>query len=214
MFHRLTTLLGVPLALGASQAEAQRFEVIPIAGYQFNAGFRSGATYTAVTPDTLSALGLAGGVDYGLIVGYVFSRAFQLELQYDRQETMLQIDESVDPGNIPELKLATNALQLGATLKAPIDILQPFFTVSVGANYLNPKDPGVDSETKFAWGIGIGVLRLITPHLGLRAQTRLLSTRLGKDDKAFCDITDECFGYTTTTHLNQANLLGAVIIAF
>jgi len=213
MLRRASVILAVLVTLGGTAAQAQ-FQITPLAGYQFGGNFKSGTTYSAVVPDTLSAISLAGGFQWGLILGYGFGDVFQLELQYDRQNTMLEIDEAVDPGNIPELKLATNALQVGATLKAPIEAFQPFFTFSVGATHLKPSEAGRESETYFSGAIGIGALKMFSPRAGLRVQTRLLSTRLGRDEKSFCDINDQCYGYTTTTNLNQANLLGGVIIAF
>lgn len=213
MLRRASLLLAILVTVGGTAAHAQ-FQITPLAGYQFPANFKSGSTYSAVVPDTLGAIGLSGGFQWGLILGYGFGDIFQLELQFDRQTTSLEIDEAVDPGDIPELELASNALQIGATLKAPIELFQPFFTFSMGVNHLKPSEAGRESETYFAGGIGIGAIKMVSPRVGLRVQTRLLSTRLGKDEKSFCDITDQCFAYTTTTNLNQANLLGGLIVSF
>jgi hypothetical protein len=212
MVRRASVLLAILFTVGGTAAQAQ-FQITPVAGYQFGGNFKSGSTYSAVVPDTLSAVSLAGGFQWGLILGYGFGDVFQLELQYDRQSTMLEIDEAVDPG-IPELKLATNALQVGATLKAPIEVFRPFFTVSAGGTHIKPSEAGRESETYFSWAIGIGAMKMVSPRVGLRVQTRLLSTRLGSDEKSFCNMNDECFGYTTTTNLNQANLLGGIVVAF
>lgn len=213
MLRRASVLLAILVTLGVTGAHAQ-FQITPLAGYQFGGNFKSGTTFSAVVPDTLGALGLSGGFQWGLILGYGFGDVFQLELQYDRQNSQLEIDEAVDPGDIPELKLTTSAIQVGATLKAPIEVFQPFFTFSVGATHLNPSEAGREAETYFSGAIGIGVIKMVSRRVGLRIQSRLLSTRLGKDEKSFCDMNDQCFGYTTTTNLNQADLLGGVIFAF
>ena len=94
MLRKVSVLLAVLVTVGVTGAHAQ-FQVTPLVGYQFGGNFKSGSTFSAVVPDTLSALGLSGGFQWGLLVGYGFGEVFQLELQYDRQNSQLEIDEAV-----------------------------------------------------------------------------------------------------------------------
>jgi hypothetical protein len=88
-----------------------------------------------------------------------------------------------------------------------------FGTAWVGATRLVPSAPELDSDTRFALGLELGVKYLFSERVGLRAQARGFYTIVQSNSGALCRNGDCLFLFSGSGFL-QGDVSGGLILVF
>lgn len=152
-------LLNLPTTL-----EAQKFEVVPFAGYE---------TPAKIGAITGGVFHLDGGFSYGGAFSIGFQNDLRLELSYSRMVSNLTytIDNSTD--NVCDMAL--NKISLGFLWEYnPEDKFVPYARFALGSVIYDPINTETGSEKIMHFSISGGAKYNISDHIGLRIQANLL----------------------------------------
>ena len=203
------------LWLGATPLEAQlyetadraRFEISPIASYQWGGSFEADA----------GDLKLDDGVAWGVVLSFLATGNSALELTYLRQDTDLRFDPiGTTPAPPQTAGFAMNYIQIGGRQEFPRGKARPFISGSLGINVLDLKLEGFGSETRFSWSIGGGLIYMLgeSGKVGLRGDVKYWSTPVPSGDYAtWCDFYG-CFVTEGTDWIGQGQASGGLVFAF
>ena len=192
--------LAIPCAI-----HAQRVEVTPFGGRQF------GGTLGTRTGE----LKIPKAWNYGLILDFVTGPGTQLEVLYARQETSLvqRVDSTASDSTLWDL--AVEYFQVGVLYEPEISrTTRPFGSLTAGATHYQAQEPGRSGEWRFSGGFGGGVKISVAPHVGFRADARVLFTFLGSVDDIFCSTSVGCLTGVEGAIVAQGLLTGGVILSF
>ncbi len=198
----------------ATDAGAQRWEITPFGGYRWGGTLDDGIQ--PVEPTVTIDLTFDNAPNYGLILGFFVKPNIEIEAFVDQQQTTLKAVRSVDNQEETLFDATITYYQLGLLmlLMSPDDPLQPFFSFSLGRAQIAPTDNS-KSEGFNAIGLALGVRYFFTDHIGIRGQSRMMSTVITDDKQYFCnDDTGNCVELPANTWMTQIDLSFGVIIAF
>jgi hypothetical protein len=174
------------LLIAAAPAWAQhRAEITPFVGYVFGNSVSTG----------IGKVGIAGDMNYGVLLDVNVRPGGQIELSYARQDTKFTLDTFA--GIKRDLTdVAVNYFQIGGLGYVAQGQAQPFMSFTLGATWYDPKqntiDDGagntirVDDEWRFSMILGLGAKYFASDRLGLRVQGRLYATFLDTGGGVFC----------------------------
>jgi hypothetical protein len=211
--------VGIALVLAAAPLEAQlmeagtekRFEIVPIAGYQWGGSFDTDLS-SAFPAGTLR---LKDSFAWGGILSFLAYGNSAVELSYLRQDTDVEF-EPVGGATTNLGGFAMNYIQIGGRQhfggNGP---LSPFASVSLGVNILDPKQEGLESHTRFAWSFGGGAQYMFASgRAGLRTDIKFWATPVPSGDYGtWCDFYG-CFVSEGTAWVTQGQLSGGLVLAF
>jgi len=146
----------------ASELNAQRFEIIPYAGYQTSARINAYEGYFRIND----------GINYGVAASFGANQGYRIELSYGRMASSLTY--TLD--NVTEMKsaLATSYFSIGGVVQInPENMLFPFGGISLGTVYYKPLDSDIDSENVMHFSFSSGVKLHLNDHVGLRFQAAI-----------------------------------------
>ena len=213
---RSVLLISIVLLAGmAANAGAQRLEITPFGGYRWGGTLDDGIR--PVEPTNTIDLVFDNGPNFGLIAGFFVKPNIQIEAFFDRQHSALRavndtynLDKKAFDARIDYYHLGVLML-----LMSPDDPLQPFFSFSLGWTQIRPGDSETNSEGFYSVGLALGVRYFFTDHIGIRGQSRMMSTVITDTKQYFCnDETGECFELPEDTWMTQIDLSFGVIFAF
>jgi hypothetical protein len=165
MKSRIILLAGsLIMAISSGKLAAQKFELIPFAGYE------TGANINAISGGVFH---FDGGLSYGGAFNVGLKNDFRLELSYSRMVTDLTytIDNSTD--DICELAL--NKISLGFIWEYnPEDKFVPYARFALGSVIYDPTDTETESEKIMHFSISGGAKYNLSDHIGFRFQANLL----------------------------------------
>lgn len=145
-------------------AAAQKFELVPFAGYE------TGAKIEAITGGVFN---ISGGLSYGGAFSIGFSNSYRLELSYNRMQSDLTY--TIDNNPDPVCDLAVNQISIGFAYEYnPEDIFVPYGKFAIGSVIYAPVDSETESEKIMHFTIAGGVKYNISDHIGFRLQADLL----------------------------------------
>jgi Outer membrane protein beta-barrel domain len=209
-------LVAVAAALiGAASASAQlRAGTVELNGF---AGYLVGGHFGDAPGTDLYPFGyrldIGDDLNYGGRIGYNFTSLFEIEFEYARTDTHLQIDPF--HSDLPNIDFADFSIQyfMGyMTFNFGHGRGVPYFTIGGGAATFDPTFVGIatGSKTYGTAAIGGGYKYFFSPHFGLRADTRFYSTAVGSRT-FYCG-----YGYycTDTNWVTNFVVNGGVLIAF
>jgi opacity protein-like surface antigen len=199
--RRLALFAAVAVALSASPARAQSWEL------GATAGFTPAVDLERHAPE-VDTVSLAGGPTWTFQAARFFMPGLGVEVLWSEQPSSVDV---TTPGGEAELyAIATSHLHgnLVYQFNAAGSKLQPFIFGGVGATFFRADD--VPSETKFSWGFGGGAKVFPWPSIGFRGHVRFNRTAL--DDEGSGDF---ClpFGFCQGS-LSQLELAGGVVVRF
>jgi hypothetical protein len=206
------------LGLGAAPAEAQlyeaqpRFEVTPIAGYQWGGSFDTDASNALPSGE----LQLDDSFAWGAILSFIAHGHSALELTYLHQGTQLGFDPVGSPPISRTADFSMNYIQIGGRQEFPRGKLRPFISGSLGINVLDLQVEGFGSETRFSWGIGGGFIYNIgeSNRFGIRTDVKFWATPVPSGDYGtWCDYYG-CFVVEGTEWITQGQATGGLVFAF
>ncbi len=156
---------------------ASDFEITPILGYTLSGSFEDSVTGIKLEVDD--------SMSYGIILDINQKSDTQIELYYSLQPTQLMKDEGTFIG-YPLFDLDIHYIHLGGTVGVGNGKVKPYIVGTFGATYLNPKQEGLDSETKLSLSLGGGAKLFATDRVGFRIEGRGFGTYFGGNDSVFC----------------------------
>ena len=192
--------LAIPCAI-----HAQKVEITPFGGRQF------GGALNIRTGE----LNIPRAWNYGLVIDIATGPGAYVEVLYARQETSLeQRDEAT--GTVTTLfDMAVEHFQVGVLYEPEIfRTTRPFGSLTGGVTHYQAQEPGRSGEWRFSGGFAGGVKRSLTPHVGVRADARILFTLLGSVDDIFCTTSAGCLTGVEGAIVAQGLLTGGVILSF
>jgi opacity protein-like surface antigen len=176
----LVAATAAPAADDRREAGEYLVAVTPLVGYRMGGSIDDEETSAEATLDDASAFGLAINVPFEGVGDDSYT---EWELYVSRQEPGLdRAPENVDP----ELELEITHILLGGTYVGGGERVRPFLAAGIGAAHLSPDGPGYESDTVFAFGIGVGAQALPASRVGLRFEARLLGSVLDSESALFC----------------------------
>ena len=200
----LFAVLAAALAVfaAASDARAQKVEIIPMVGYQ------SGATVKI----TGGELNFEGSQNVGVFIDLNIWEGAQFEVSYTRQDTKVTLSDTTGAHQADLFDVAIDYLQFGAQLGTRKGRAFTFSNMGFGFTHFNPKGVDVSDTWKLSVSVGIGSEILFTKRLGMRIHGRLLPTFLSSGSDIFCD-EDRCYSTVKSSALLQWDVaLGLVIV--
>jgi hypothetical protein len=206
------SLAAAPLEAQVLLEEPHRFEISPIAGYQWGGSFETDAF--DVIPS--GSLRLNDSFVWGAILSFLAQPGSAVELSYLRQDTDIEFDpitgSTVDLGGF-----AVNYIQIGGRQEfATQGRVRPFLSGSLGVGILDPKVEGFGSDTRFSWSIGGGLKYMAgeSQRIGIRTDVKLWVTPVPSGDYGtWCDFYG-CFVVEGTEWLTQGQATGGLVFAF
>ncbi len=196
-------LLAVGLAI-PSVIHAQKVEITPFGGRQFGGELNIGT----------GVLNIPSAWNYGLILDFVTGPGTQIEVLYVRQETSLEQRDDATGSVTTLFDMAVEYFQVGVLYEPEISrTTRPFGNLTGGITHYQAQEPGRSGEWRFSGGFGGGVKKSLTPHVGVRADARVLFTFLSSVDDIFCNPT-ECLTGLNGAIVAQGLLTGGLILSF
>jgi hypothetical protein len=192
--------LAIPCAI-----HAQKVEITPFGGRQF------GGALNIRTGE----LNIPAAWNYGLVIDIPTGPGAYVEVLYARQETLLE--ERVDAtGMVTTLfDMAVEHFQVGVLYEPEFfRTTRPFASLTGGVTHYDAQEPGRSGEWRFSGGFAGGVKRLLTPHVGVRADARILFTFLGSVREIFCSTSAGCLTGVEGAIVAQGLLTGGVTLSF
>ena len=191
--------LAIPCAV-----HAQRVEITPFGGRQF------GGALNIRTGE----LKIPSAWNYGLVLDITTGLGTQLEVLYARQETSLEQRDDATGSVTTLFDMAVEYFQAGVLYEPEIfRTTRPFGSLTAGVTHYQAQEPGRSGEWRFSGGFGGGLKHSVAPHVGLRADARILFTFLSSVDELFCNPT-ACLTGVEGAIVAQGLLTGGLILSF
>ncbi len=198
-------LLYTPLAFFVipTGAVAEGLSLTPYMGYRVGGDFTDTSTGTE--------LKLAESESYGLIIGMDRDAGSQMEFIYSVQPTKL-----TSTGTVPSDVLANVDVEnfLFAGKKLLDNEAGTFVSGMVGATRFDPGLSSLNSETRFALGVGGGVDHRLTDSLALRLEGRGIATFFNSNSAIFCGSNGGCLIHTEGSLIWQFEVLAGLSFRF
>ena len=197
------------VAVVASTSWAQRFEIMPFAGYRTSGSFNIGSLdYGRVT--------IKGGFAYGITLAYTPSRHAQIEIMWSRTDSSLYGDLTIQPQtSIKVFKLHTDQFHVNFMpmfLQANGRVM-PYLLFGLGLTYAKP--PNVSGETRFSWSIGGGAKVMFRENIGLRLQAKWAPTYINTTSGGlWCDWWGFCYMIPVSNYMSQGEFTGGIFFRF
>jgi len=172
-------------------------------------GYRVGGDFTDISSGI--ELELEESESYGLIIGKDNGTNNQMEFIYSVQPTNLIATGTVTPGVLVDVDVE-NFLFAGKKILNKES--GTFMSGMVGATRFDPSSSGLNSETRFALGIGGGVDHRISERVGFRFEGRGIATFLDSDGAVFCGSNGGCLVYTESSVIWQFEVVAGLSFRF
>jgi hypothetical protein len=141
---------------------AQRFEIIPFAGYQTSARINAYEGYFRVND----------GINYGVSANFGSNQGYRIELSYGRMGSSLTY--TLDDITEKKCDLAVTYISLGGVVQInPENMIVPFGNISLGAVYYQPLNSDIARENVMHFSFASGVKLHLNDYFGIRFQAAL-----------------------------------------
>lgn len=169
----LTVLL--PLCLMPASVSAEGIEITPFVGYRVGGEFEDFTTG--------ATLKLSEEQTFGIVFDKVMAKGSILEFYYSKQASSLTTTDSVTSGSLFDVDV--EYLHVGG--KHYLNREDGTFLLgTLGATHFSPGTNGLNSETKFSLGLGIGIETGIDKRIGFRLEGRGFATFMDSGGAIFC----------------------------
>lgn len=183
---RILSVVSALLIVAAPAWAQHRAEITPFVGYLWGNSVDTGR----------GKVGIAGEMNWGVLLDINVRPGGQVELSYARQDTRIT-QETFGTGIKRDLTdVAVNYFQIGGLGYMAQGAAQPFMSFTLGATWYDPKqetitdDEGrvyqISDEWRFSMILGLGAKYFASERIGLRVQGRLFMTFLDSGGGVFC----------------------------
>jgi hypothetical protein len=146
-----------------STLSAQKFELVPSAGYETSAKIKS----------VKGTFRINDGMDFGGSASYKLSRGYKFEISYSHLATNLSLTDSVGVTS-RVCDMAVTHFSFGGVVEInPEDMVVPFGMIGLGGTYYNPLKSEIDKESVMHFNFSGGAKFMFSSHFGLRIQAGL-----------------------------------------
>ena len=200
-------------------ADARKFELTPYGGYRWGGDLRD---TNSSADGALFDLGFENGAVMGVAFDLVTTVPYLLfEIFWDRQFTELaakdnQTGESTSLGNVDidnvHLGIVYELSQVYNYSSAPP--VRPFLGFTFGGARFAPANEDLDKQWRFTIGFMLGINYFFAERVGLRVQTRIMTTYFNSSSETFCDEAGRCFVLADAAFMNQVDLTGGLLLSF
>jgi opacity protein-like surface antigen len=203
--------LGLALLLAAIPAWAaapqeRRFEITPFAGYRFGGDLGD--------VENASHAQVAEGSSYGVMLDWEVEKDAFVELLYSRQQSEVTAGGTIlGSGETHITDITVEQYLLGGTYQWENDThFRPF--VSGGFGVVRHLPEGSSSETRLAFGLGVGVKAALAKHLALRFDGRWVIDHLSGSTEISCISPGQCLIVADGTFFSQVEVSGGITFGF
>jgi len=172
-------------------------------------GYRVGGDFTDIS--TTTELELAESESYGLIIGKDNGTSNQTEFLYSIQPTQLKAAGPVTSGVLVDVDVENYMLAGKSILSRDSGT---FVSGLVGVTRFDPNSSSLNSDTRFALGLGGGIDYRISNNLGFRFEGRGIATFLDSDGAVFCGSNGGCLVFTESNVLWQFEFITGFTFRF
>jgi hypothetical protein len=200
MRWRWLILFLLVLATLTSAGHARKFEITPLVNYAWT------SKMAAYGYDTSGDLDIGNSASWGFAVDIDLHQEGQVELLYTRQDSYLEF--LTYPGGIQRWKgdLAVEYYQIGGLYRRPVESIEPYFLLTLGATRFAPKEKQFPDEWKFSVIMGLGAKVWVSDRVGLRFQARMLMPMLWSSAGFWCGTGGCGIGYGGGSAMLQGDL--------
>ena len=158
-------------------SHADDIEVTPILGYTFGGGLENSISG--------NDLDMAEGESFGVILGLrdKSRTGAMYEFLYSRQSTSLKGDGTAFSDD-PRFDIDINYFHLGGIYGKEGEALNPYVSGGLGVTHMSPERG--DSETRFSFSLGGGLMIPLSARVGLRLEGRGFGTFFNDRSSIFC----------------------------
>lgn len=158
---------------------------------------------------------IKGGFQWGIGLEFLLKQYYGLELLYLRQDTKAPISYYLNGPKYTEVDLGINYIMLGGCRHMPssngkVDGYGGLLLGMAIINADNPENGANSSATKFAWGARLGCNIWVTPKVGIKLQTMLLSITQGAGGGLYFGTGGVGAGVSTYSTIYQFGLGGGL----
>ena len=165
VFKYFLVLLFTASLINLNAQDDAKVSITPLVGWQF------GGSVRFINAD----LNIDDNVNYGGVLSVKVSYETFVEVSYSLMPTSASIRSYTPLLENQTFDLDVHYILIGGLREFTDTKVRPFGKFSIGAAGFVPKDlPGGSSSWAFAISLGAGAKYMITPHIGLRLQGRLL----------------------------------------
>jgi opacity protein-like surface antigen len=180
-----------------------RFEITPIAGYQFGGGFSGEEGEINMPADFM----------YGVALDVWVRPEAQAEFLYTRQETRLEFDPAGVAPAIDLGDLTIHEFQLGGNTDLRAGRIRPYALGTLGVTWFDPANDDIDGESRFSSTLGAGIRAPVNGHIGLRVEGRWIINFFNSSGSVFCG-SGGCLVNFSGDFVSQGALSGGLSIGF
>lgn len=177
-------LVALPWPALAADAFTPRVSITPLVGYRIGGEIEGQDTGDSGSRD----VELENASLYGLVINLPAEKLrsgdyTEWELYVSRQTVGIdRAPEGVDP----DLEVEITHVLLGGTYVGPGERVRPFLGAGIGAAHLSPDADDYESDTVFAFGLGVGLHLFPERRIGGRIETRVLGAVTDSNSDIFC----------------------------
>jgi hypothetical protein len=163
------------LGIVTTAAAAERFEIVPYAGFRTGGDFEFEDVQQHAHVDSQGSLALALNMD--------IDASSQYQLYFSRQPTRIEPNPATPGGT--DLDIAY--LHLGGTLTPDTSLLfKPYLVGTLGATWFSPDVAGAHDSTQFSISLGGGLRIPLRPNFNFLLEARGFATLLSGGTAFFC----------------------------
>jgi opacity protein-like surface antigen len=206
---RLILILAM-VAILSTMSWAQRFELMPFAGYRTSGGFD-------IDSIGHSRFTIKDGLAYGVSLGVMLSPTSQVEFMWS--QTNSQVTGSIiqpSPEQQELFDIHTSQFHVNFIYLFPrssSNRVIPYFLVGLGLTLADPKGE-VNGETRFSWSLGGGIKIMASERVGLRFQGKWIPTYINTSSEVWCDWWGFCYAVPLSQYMSQGEFTGGIFFRF
>ncbi|MCF6211436.1 MAG: outer membrane beta-barrel protein [Gammaproteobacteria bacterium] len=203
----LVLVFGVLLVLCAPVLAAQeRFTITPFTGWVFGG--------TANTRD--GRLRIKETANYGVNVDIPYRGSHTTNMRFSFSTYDTTVEEKMDLSGVSSdlFDMRVDHYQLGGTKVINEGRIQTYGMGTLGVTHFSPRDSSYSSETRFSMHFGLGMDVMLSKHLGLNLQGRLLLPFNYYSGSLFCGSSGCNLAVSGTSSLMQADITAGLVMRF
>lgn len=188
--------------LFSTEIFSQKIEIAPFAGYQF-AG--------SISTDK-GKLNIKNDFNYGVFIDIAVEKNLQAEFWYSKLTTELFLEKGAGEESEKLFDMNMEYFHAGGIYMESLGRFRPFAAITVGATRFNPLDEEYEEDWRFSVSLGGGGKYLLTDHIGLRFDWRVLLPIFISNATIYCTNVGCLFHIEGGTTIFQAHITGGIII--